>query len=101
MGDMTGLMMRCRLMMGARIDKNDPAGLLALKKDLELSDTQVRAVEQIALTARRQAAAILTRDQTWKLDAMAGKPQSMMEMHSRMEQMMMDGMMKEGAAAKE
>ncbi len=94
MGGMHGMMMRCQMMMGAQIQKTDPVGLLALKEELELSEDQVGKLRQIAQTARQEAKAVLTDEQKEELEAIPDEPQSMMQMHRHMQQMM-KGHMKE------
>jgi hypothetical protein len=94
MKDMKGMMMRCKMMMDAKVQKTDPAGLLALKDELQLTDAQVMRLGEIAAAARRQADVVLTDEQRQKLAGMAGKAQSMAEMHQHMQQMMKEMMEK-------
>lgn len=79
-----GMRMRCRVMMQMRIRPNDPAAVLALKEQLDLSDGQVKKLETIMDQARDKTESILTSEQQKKLEPLAGMPETSMEMHRQM-----------------
>jgi YHS domain-containing protein len=90
------MMMRCGMMMRANISKNGPAGILALKEKLNLTEEQVNTLETIAETSRKQAEIVLTKEQKEKLATIAEIPDSMMEMYQWMMPKMYKMMKKEG-----
>ena len=98
------MMMRCRMMMAAQTDPNDPAAILALKDELGLTAEQVAKLDTLAQQAREGAQAVLTEEQRAKLKELAGTPKTMMEMHrqmmERMGGMQMEPSTQEGGAQK-
>ena len=88
MGMSKAMMTRCRMLMRARIDTNDPAGLLAIKDELKLTKEQASKLQAIADKAREEAKALLTNEQNKKLEALPKTPCNMMEMHGKMMPMM-------------
>jgi len=103
--------MKHNMMATAKFQNNEPMGLLAMKKDLKLTDEQVKKLEQIDENARKEAKAVLDKDQEAMVDKMSG-PDSMMgmqkEMMSKGGGMMrgrmrpgMSGSMSEGSPAEE
>jgi len=96
-----GMVMRDRMLIHAKIEKDNPSGILALKKDLDLDDAQVKKLEKIDEKARKDADKVLTKEQREKLAMLEGTPDSMAGMWSKMrfmrgEEKMEKGEMKKG-----
>lgn len=86
MGMPAGMMMRCRLMNAAQIDAYDPVSVLTYQVGLDLSDEQIKKVQEIAAQARQQVKAVLNQDQIDKLQPMAHGPQNMAHVYQLMMQ---------------
>jgi len=84
MGMSDAMMQRCQMMMKARVEPTDPAALLALKDELELSEQQVKKLERIAEKARDRAKALLTEAQQKKLEELPDKPDCCEDMQCKM-----------------
>jgi len=96
MGMSDAMMKRCRLMMSTPINPYDPAALLAVKGDLNLTDDQVAKLKSIMDKAREDAKNLLTDDQNKKLEEVAKRPDTMMEMCQQMMPMMQKMMGEKG-----
>ena len=91
MGDMQGMhgmsdqmMARCRMTMGAQLSPRDPAMLLGVKDQLDLTAQQVQQLQALAQQTRQKAAALLTDAQRQEVAKLPEQPQSMMQMHQQM-----------------
>lgn len=76
--------MRCQMMMTTQIQPDDPAALLAIKDELQLSAEQSAKIEAIVAKARKEAQAVLTDQQKQKVQSLAGEPGTMMQMRQKM-----------------
>ena len=72
------------MMMTAEIQPTDPAALLAIKDQLELSDEQAAKLTEIISHAREQAQAVLLESQLAKAKELGDKSMSMMQMCGKM-----------------
>ncbi len=90
MGMSDAMMSRCRMMRTLEVSAYDPAGILALKEELQLSEQQVQKLQTLLQASRDGAKAALTDSQKQKLRVINDTPNSMMQMH----QHMMDRMQK-------
>jgi len=86
------MMDRCRMTMGAELSSGDPAVLLGMKEELQLSDEQVDQLQTLAQETRQAATAILTDAQRQEVEELPDQPQSMMQMHQQMMECMDGGM---------
>ena len=77
-------MMRCRMMMTAQMQPTDPAALLAIKDELQLSDEQTAKLVTIVEKARKEAQAVLIESQQQKVQALGDTPRTMMQMCRKM-----------------
>jgi len=77
-GASDGMIMRNRQIQTAKFSIDEPIGLLALKDKLNLTPEQVKKIEGIAETARKDAKAALTKEQAAMLDQMKDTPDSAM-----------------------
>jgi hypothetical protein len=84
MGMSDAMMKRCHIMVKARVESADPAAILALKNELELSEQQVKKLEKIAEKARDRAKALLTETQQKKLEELPDKPDCSEDMQCKM-----------------
>lgn len=91
-GGMEGMMMkmsgpmkmRHQMMMNMEVTPHDPAALLALKDQLELTDEQTNRLQAILAQARQQAGQVLTAEQKAQLQSLEKLPRTMTEMHRQM-----------------
>jgi hypothetical protein len=83
-----GMKMRCQMMMNMRVRPNDPAAVLALRDQLDLTDQQVIQLHQLIAQAREKTEGLLTAEQKKKLEPLADLPETGREMHERMMQHM-------------
>lgn len=83
MGMSEGEIMRHQMMSNAQFKNNEPIGLLSLKEQLKLTEEQVKKLEAIDETARKDAKAVLTKEQEAMVDKMTG-PETMTEMNKNM-----------------
>lgn len=88
MGMSDAMMQRCELMRNVRVAPADPEALLAMKKNLMLTDEQVNKLKAIADKSRQDAELLLTAEQKDKLKALAATPETMMKLHEEMMPMM-------------
>lgn len=84
-----------RMMMNARIGKNDPGVLLGMREDLKLTPEQAQQLEQLQAQNRQQVESILTDEQKTQLAQVPAEASSMHDMHQQMASKM------DGAAAGE
>jgi hypothetical protein len=91
MGGMEGMKMsepmkmRHQMMMNMEVTPQDPAALLALKDQLQLSDEQTSRLQAILTQARQQAGQVLTEQQTAQLRPLEKLPKTMMQMMEHMD----------------
>ena len=78
------MMGQCRMTMGAELSPRDPAVLLGMKEELELTDQQVEQLQTLADETRQKAAAVLNNAQRQEVEQLPQQPQSMMQMHQQM-----------------
>ena len=101
MGDMQGMEGmskemegRMRMNMQTQVSPSDPAAMLAMQEELELTDQQVQELQSLVERTRQSAADVLTDEQRQQVEAMPQGPQTMMQMHRQMmERMGEHGMM--------
>ena len=86
MGMSDAAMMRCRMMVDAEISPMSPAGVLALRDELGLTDQQADQIRQIGEAARQQTIQALTDGQRAQLESVADQPGNMMQMCRQMTQ---------------
>jgi len=85
MGMSPGMMMGCKMRMGATVSKDDPGSILALKSELGLTEEQVKKLEALQKKTQGRAAKILNDEQKKKLAEVPDAAQ-MMEMCQKMMQ---------------
>ena len=68
------------MMMTAQMQPTDPAALLAIKDELQLSDEQTAKLVTIVEKARKEAQAVLIESQQQKVQALGDTPSTMMQM---------------------
>jgi hypothetical protein len=73
-----------RMMMNARLSKDDPGMLLGMRKDLNLTPEQAQQLEQIQAETKQKVQAILTDEQRTQLAQVPDKATSMRDMHQQM-----------------
>jgi len=81
MAAMHGAMLRQRMMLTVRINKADPAAMLAMSEPLKLTKAQTTKLDAIADDARKKALAVLTKEQKATLDTVATEPASLIDLH--------------------
>lgn len=67
-----------------RVDATDPGAVLTLKKELQLTQEQVLALQEIEAQAREATVQVLKKEQMLKLQPLAETPNNVMDMHRRM-----------------
>jgi len=82
---------KCAMMMKTSIMPTDPEALLAME-GLKLTPEQSKKLKTIAENARKEAAAVLSAEQTQMVDKMNAEPATMSEMHKMMHQKMTEKM---------
>lgn len=93
MGMSDAMITRCQMMGTVQVSAYDPAGILALRDELKLTDDQVKELEAIATTTQEQVKTKLTAEQLAALEPIAATPSSMMQMCQAMQAMTGKGMM--------
>jgi hypothetical protein len=63
-------MMRCSMTMNAQLQPTDPALLLAIKDELQLSEEQTAKLNAILENARKETQAVLTEEQMIQVNAL-------------------------------
>ncbi len=92
---------KAQMMMKMEVEPTDPAALLAVGDQLELSDGQTEKLQQILANARAEAEKLLKPDQREKLEGVADLPATHMGMHKMMMEKMKAKMKdKAGASGK-
>lgn len=81
---------KCEMMMKTSIMPTDPEALLAMNERLKLTPEQSEKLKAIAENARKEAAAVLSSEQTQVVGKINTEPATMMEMHKQMHQKMME-----------
>ncbi|MFO7901031.1 MAG: hypothetical protein R6U98_00085 [Pirellulaceae bacterium] len=76
--------LKAKMMMKMEVKPTDPAALLAIGEQLELSDRQTEKLQQILADAREEAEKLLKSDQREKLEGAADLPVTHMGMHKMM-----------------
>ena len=89
------MMMRHQMMMHARVAPLDPAAVLAVQEQLDLSPKQIKKLETVYEKAQSDAKAVLTDKQRKELAPLEECPKTMMGMHRQM-MMMHEKMMGKG-----
>ena len=85
------MMMRTRMLMSMHVNPFDPNAVLALKDQLNLTDEQVKQLDDIASTAREKVQALLSSDQQAELKTLDKTPDTSMAMHAMMMKRMHGG----------
>jgi hypothetical protein len=92
-----GHVMKHKMMSKAAWNGDEPHGLLGMRKELNLTDEQVKKLESIDESSRKEARAVLTKEQQDTISKMSG-PSTMAGMHK---EMMKKGVTPVGATMKE
>ena len=90
---------KAQMMMKMEVEPTDPAALLAVGDQLELSDRQTEKLQQILANARAKAEKHLKPDQREKLEGVADLPATHMGMHKMMMEKMKAKMKGKGDAS--
>jgi hypothetical protein len=77
-------MMRCSMTMNAQLQPTDPALLLAIKDQLQLSEEQTAKITAILENARKETQAVLTEEQMIKVNALGKTGTTMKQMCDKM-----------------
>lgn len=75
---------RGHMMMHATLTRNDPAAVLGLEYQLELTDDQIAKLEQLQTETGDKVRALLTDAQRAQLDSLPEGPASMAQMYNQM-----------------
>ena len=92
-------MKRCRMMMTMKDNAADPNAILALRKDLQLSNDQVELLQDIAAQARAKALLVLEDAQRAQVKNLPKEPATMKAMHNKMMAKMQKTMQKKQSPA--
>ena len=84
MGMSEGMQMRHKMCMSGKMGAYDPAGLMAIKDDLKLTDEQATRLQAISDKAQQDAKAVLTAEQQSKMQQVEGTPETAAGMHKEM-----------------
>jgi hypothetical protein len=90
-------MMRCSMTMNAQLQPTDPALLLAIKDELQLSEEQTAKLNAILENARKETQAVLAEEQMMKVKALGEASLSAKQVCSKM---MAGGKTKDAASRK-
>ncbi len=77
-------MVRCSMTMNAQLQPTDPALLLVIKDDLQLSEEQTAKLNTILENARKETQAVLTEEQMIKVNALGKTGTTMKQMCGKM-----------------
>jgi hypothetical protein len=90
------MMRLCHGLGNAPLDRDNPAVLLGMVEDLNLTKDQKKQLKEIDKEAREKALKVLTADQVKLVENLPGGPTTLMEMRHEMHKKMMKEMKKEG-----
>lgn len=90
MGMPDNMITRCRMFGQVRVEVYDPASVLTMKDELQLSAEQVTKLNDLISKSREEAKAVLTEDQKVKLQPLSSTPSTMQEMWEKMHAQMQD-----------
>ena len=96
-------MVRCSMTMNAQLQPTDPALLLVIKDELQLSEEQAAKITAILENARKETQAVLTEEQMIKVKALGETGTTMKQMCGKMmgrSKMMAGGKTKDAASKK-
>ncbi len=96
MGANHPMMLRYRGMMQSQIEPFDAQFVLALKKDLNLSDSQVQKLQSILENERESVKKVLSSEQSSQLNQLGQTPNSMVQMQREMMDRLCKGMGPQG-----
>ncbi len=84
--------LKMRMMMAMEVEPTDPAALLAVAQQLELTPQQAEGLEKILANARAEAEEVLEPEQREQLRGLADLPSTHMGMHRMMMERMKERM---------